>query len=89
MPEITLTVHHEIGLHARPAALFVQTAKQFTSDIKVTHGEREANGKSVLHVLMLGASRDAVITVRAEGEDAGKALAALEELVANNFGEEA
>jgi len=39
MPEITLTVQHEVGLHARPVALSVQTAKQFHCDIKVTHGE--------------------------------------------------
>jgi phosphotransferase system HPr (HPr) family protein len=89
MPEITLTVQHKVGLHARPAALFVQAAKQFTSDIKVTHGEREANAKSILHVLTLGANRGAVITVRAEGGDADQALEALEALVADNFGEDA
>jgi phosphocarrier protein HPr len=88
MPEITLTVHHKVGLHARPAALFVQTAKQFQSDIKVTHGEIEANAKSILGVLTLGANQGAVITIRAEGEDADHALAALAALVEENFGEE-
>jgi len=87
MPEITLTVRHEVGLHARPAALFVQTAKQFNCDIKVTHGEREANAKSILGVLTLGANQGAVITIRAEGEDADQALVALEALVKDNFGE--
>ena len=87
MPEITLTVHHEVGLHARPASQFVQTAKQFASDITVAHGEREANAKSILGVLTLGANQGAVITVRADGEDADQALAALEVLVADNFGE--
>ncbi len=87
MPEITLTVHHEVGLHARPAASFVQTAKQFKSDVHVTHGEREANGKSILQVLTLGANQGAVITIRAVGDDAAEALAALETLVENNFGE--
>ncbi|MCR4406804.1 MAG: HPr family phosphocarrier protein [Anaerolineae bacterium] len=87
MPEITLTVRHEVGLHARPAALFVQTAKQFNCDIKVTHGERQANAKSILGVLTLGANQGAVITIRAEGEDANQALAALEALVEDNFGE--
>ena len=41
MPETTLTVRHKVGLHARPAALFVQTAKKFNSDIRVSHDERE------------------------------------------------
>jgi phosphocarrier protein HPr len=82
-----LTVHHKVGLHARPAALFVQTAKQFNCDIEVTHGEREANAKSILGVLALGAERGAVVTIRAEGEDAEQALAALAALVEENFGE--
>ena len=87
MSEITLTIHHKVGLHARPAALFVQTAKQFNCDVKVTHDEREANAKSILGVLTLGANQGAVITIRAEGEDAEQALAALEALVKDNFGE--
>jgi phosphotransferase system HPr (HPr) family protein len=87
MPETTLTIHHEVGLHARPAALFVQAANQFNCDIKVTHGEREANAKSILGVLTLGAEQGAVITIRAEGEDADQALAELKALVEDNFGE--
>ena len=76
-----------MGLHARPAALFVQTAKRFNCDVKVTHGEREANAKSILGVLTLGANQGAVITIRAEGDDAEQSLAALEALVESNFGE--
>ena len=87
MPEITLTVHNKVGLHARPAAQFVRTAKQFSSDVKVTHGEREANAKSILGVLTLGANQGAVVTICAEGGDAKQALAALEALIENNFGE--
>ena len=87
MPELTLTIQHEVGLHARPAALFIQTAKQFDSNIRVTHGEREANAKSILSMLTLGADQGAVITVHAEGEDAEQALAALKALVEDNFGE--
>ena len=89
MPETTLTVRHKVGLHARPAALFVQTAKKFNSDIRVSHDEREANAKSILTVLTLGAEQGAVITIQAEGEDADEALAALTALVEDNFGEEA
>jgi phosphotransferase system HPr (HPr) family protein len=88
MPEITLTVHHKVGLHARPAALFVQTAKKFKSDITVTYGEREANAKSILKVLTLGVNQGAVITIRAEGEDAEQSLETLEALIKDNFGEE-
>jgi len=87
MPEITLTVKHEVGLHARPAALFVQTAKRFNGDIRVTHGEKEANAKSILSVLALGVDQGAMITIHAEGEDADQALAALDALVENNFRE--
>jgi phosphocarrier protein HPr len=88
MPEITLTVTHEVGLHARPASVFVQTAAKFSSDIEVTHGETTANAKSILAVLTLGAHKDAEIIIKAEGEDAEDALSALQELVLNNFGED-
>jgi phosphotransferase system HPr (HPr) family protein len=87
MSEITLTVRHKVGLHARPAALFVQTAKQFKCDIHVSHDQRQTNAKSILGVLGLGASQGTVITISAEGEDADQALAALEALVKDNFGE--
>ena len=88
MPEITLTVRHKVGLHARPAAVFVRAAKQFRSVIKATHGEREANAKSILSILTLGAEQGAVITLRAEGEDADQALETLAGLINSNFGEE-
>ena len=88
MQEVTLTIQNRVGLHARPAALFVQTAKQFQSDIKVVHGEREANAKSILNVLMLAAGQGAVVTIRAAGEDAHQALTALQLLIQDNFGEE-
>jgi len=87
MPEITLTITHEVGLHARPASMFVQTSAKFTSDIEVTHGETTANAKSILAVLTLGAHKDSEIVIKAEGEDADEALKALEELVLDNFGE--
>ena len=87
MPEITVTVTHEVGLHARPASMFVQTAAKFSSDIEVTHGETTVNAKSILGVLTLGAHKDAEIIIKAEGEDAEDALQALEQLVLDNFGE--
>lgn len=87
MPEIKLEITNEVGLHARPAALFVQTANKFKSTITVKNGDVTANAKSILRVLTLGAGNGAVITVIAEGEDAEQALKALQELLANNFGE--
>ena len=88
MPEIKMTITHEVGLHARPASMFVQTAAKYTSDIEVTHGETTANAKSILAVLTLGAHKDAEIVIKAEGADADEALKALEELVLDNFGED-
>ena len=87
MHEITLVVEHKAGLHARPAALFVQTAKKFKSAILVCKDEREVNAKSILSILTLGANQGAVITIKATGEDEGAAVQALQELVGNNFGE--
>jgi phosphocarrier protein HPr len=87
MRETTLVVEHEVGLHARPAAVFVQTAKKFKSDILVRKDEREVNAKSILSILTLGANQGAVITIKATGEDEEVALKALRELVENNFGE--
>jgi len=85
--DVTLTINHEVGLHARPASLFVQTAAKFTSEIEVTHGEATVNAKSILDILTLGAHKGAEIKISAEGEDAAEALSSLEELVMNNFGE--
>jgi phosphocarrier protein HPr len=86
--EVTLTVRHKVGLHARPAALFVQTAKKFKSEVLVTKDSRQVNAKSILHILTLGAGQGAVVTIRAEGEDEAEAIAALKQLVDDNFGEE-
>ncbi|MGB9775264.1 MAG: HPr family phosphocarrier protein [Anaerolineae bacterium] len=78
MPEIEVTVRHPEGLHARPAARFVQTARRFHSRVRVLYGGREADAKSLLSLLALGVEPEAVITIQAEGEDAEEALAALE-----------
>ncbi|MDX1412752.1 MAG: HPr family phosphocarrier protein [Candidatus Promineifilaceae bacterium] len=87
MPTINVTITHEVGLHARPASLFVKTAGQYNSDIAVSYNGRSANAKSILSVLTLGVHKDAEIEITADGEDADEALAALQELVENNFGE--
>lgn len=87
MPEIQLSITNAVGLHARPASLFVQEANKFKSDITVYLDDSEADAKSILDLLMLGANQGCVITVRAEGPDADAALAALQDLHARNFGE--
>ena len=87
MPEIAVTINHEVGLHARPASMFVKTAAKFSSDVEVTHDEVTANAKSILDVLTLGAHKNAEIIIKAEGDDAEEALKALKELVLDNFGE--
>jgi phosphocarrier protein HPr len=89
MPEIRLEIRNKVGLHARPAALFVQTASKFRSSVTVRLGDLSANAKSILHVLTLGAGQGSVITVSAEGEDAEQALKALQDLNSTNFGEQA
>ena len=86
MAEVTLTVTHKIGLHARPAAEFVKTARQFPCSIKITFGERSVNAKSILNVLSLGVNMGAVITIQADGQGADEAVAALTDLIKSNFG---
>ena len=66
-----------VGLHARPAALFVQQAAAFSSTIRLSCGERTADGKSILGVLQLGASAGSTVEIRAEGEDAEAAAEGL------------
>ena len=87
MPEVILTIQHITGLHARPAAMFVQTANGYRSIIKIQYNEREVNAKSIMGIMTLRASQGAVLTVSAEGEDAAQALDSLRELVESNFGE--
>ena len=88
MQEVTLTIRNKVGLHARPAARFVQTANRFKAKVVAVRDEREANAKSILSVLSLGANQGAVVTVRADGEDEAQAIEAIRLLVEGNFGEE-
>ncbi len=85
--ERQIVVRHEMGLHARPAALFVRTAQRFKADIEVECRGHEADGKSILSVLALGVNQGMSFTIRADGPDATEALDAICELVACNFGE--
>jgi phosphotransferase system HPr (HPr) family protein len=86
--EKTVVITNKVGLHARPATLFVQEAARFQAQIQVQFGEKSANAKSILGVLKLGARQGASLLLRGDGEDAAEALAALVALVERKFGEE-
>jgi len=76
-----IVVKNKQGLHARPAALFVQIANKFDSRITVKRDAEEVNGKSIMGILMLGAEKGSEITIQVEGEDAQVALAELEKIL--------
>ena len=86
--EKKVSIQNKLGLHARPAALFVQTASKYRSEIKVEKAGEEVNGKSILGLMSLAAAHRDVITLKAEGEDAVEAIEGLEGLIESKFGEE-
>jgi len=87
MPERTVQIVNENGLHARPAAEIVKLAAKFKSEITIVKDDLDVNGKSIMGVMMLAAEHGSTITFRAEGPDADLALDALATLVGNKFGE--
>ncbi len=87
MSEVKLVIRNKVGLHARPAVLFVQAAQGFQSDVRVIKDGKEGNAKSFKSVLALAVNQNDEVVVRAEGADADAALAALTKLVEDNFGE--
>jgi phosphocarrier protein len=76
-----MLVRNKQGLHARPAALFVQIANKFDCDITVKKGKIEVNGKSIMGIMMLAAKRGSEIVITARGKDAHKAIEELEGMV--------
>jgi phosphocarrier protein HPr len=85
MQQAKAIIHNEVGLHARPAAQFVRTAKQFTSKVTVTSNAKTVDAKSLVRLLGLAISKDAEIEITAEGDDEKEAVAALLDLIQNNF----
>ena len=81
------TIVNPLGLHARAAARFVRLASQYAATVRVAKGPRELDGKSILGLLLLGASRGTTIIIRTDGPDAEAAAEALVTLVAAGFGE--
>jgi phosphocarrier protein len=87
--ERAVTIVNKLGLHARAAAKLVTTASRFKSDIRIRRDAREVSGKSIMGVMMLAAGIGAKLTLIANGSDEVEALAALEQLIADKFGEDA
>jgi phosphocarrier protein HPr len=91
MVETVIAVNHNVGLHARPASLFVQAAKKFASDItvrNVTSGSKTVNAKSIIGLLGLGVQQGNQIHIQASGADAEAAITTLQGLIESNFYEE-
>lgn len=87
-----IIVRHKVGLHARPAALFVKTASNFTSQITVENVSNKSdpvNAKSILGILASGVQMNDRIRITAEGEDEDEALIALRDLIKRNFNKSA
>ncbi len=76
-----LIVTNKQGLHARPAALFVQIANKYDARITVSRGEEEVNGKSIMGILMLGAEKGSAIFIEADGADAQAAIEELTKII--------
>src|SRR5437588_198253 len=85
---IDTVILNKTGLHARPAATFVDRAKRFQADIKGRHGDAVANGKSLISLLQLGVEHGATVRVSAQGSDAAAALDALQSAIAVGLGDE-
>ncbi|MEM6750061.1 MAG: HPr family phosphocarrier protein [Planctomycetota bacterium] len=86
--EAEITILNRNGLHARPAMQLVDTASQFSSEVRVHKGGQAVDAKSIMQVLMLAATHGAVLKVSADGDDADAAVAAVRALVATRFGED-
>ncbi len=87
MAEQTTKIVNELGLHARAATKLVQLATKFPCDVTLTKDGHEVNGKSIMGVLMLVASKGSSVTVKANGERADECVAAIVKLIEDKFGE--
>jgi len=88
MKEMSVTIVNRLGMHARPAALFVKTADKFKAQIWVRKDDLEVNGKSIMGVMMLAAEPGSSLFLKANGPDEAAALVALAKLVADKFNED-
>jgi phosphocarrier protein HPr len=86
--EATLEIKNRLGLHLRAASSLAQALKPFTASVTLSRGRQQANARSVTSLIMLGAGLGARLKVKAEGEDAEQALAAVKSLFEGRFGED-
>ena len=82
-----IEIINKLGLHARASTKLTQTASQFASEIWIEKNDRRVNAKSIMGVMMLAAAKGATVTIEADGTDEVAAMAALEALIDNFFGE--
>ncbi|HEY1811936.1 MAG TPA: HPr family phosphocarrier protein [Kofleriaceae bacterium] len=90
MPDVveqTVLIQNELGLHARAATKLVQLASKFPCDVTLSKDGHEVNGKSIMGVLMLVASKGTKVTIKAKGERAAEVVAAIVQLINDKFGE--
>ena len=87
MKSLSVTVINKLGMHARASAKFVSLASQFKCDVTLGRNGQQANGKSIMGIMMLAAAKGAEIELCADGKDEKNALESLAELINNRFGE--
>ena len=86
--EKEISIVNRLGLHARPAAMFVRIASRYRSEIWVAKEGEEVNGKSIMGLMMLAAGQGSKLRIRCEGPDADKAIEELEGLISTRFNED-
>src|ERR687894_2692384 len=86
--EKEVTIVNRLGMHARPAAMFVRIASRFRSEIWVEKEGEQINGKSIMGLMMLAAGQGSKLRIRCEGPDAERAIEELEQLIAAKFNED-
>lgn len=82
------SIVNKLGLHARASALFVKTASRYLSDVKLAREGVEVNGKSIMGIMMLAASKGSTVRLTISGNDEVEAMQVVGELIENGFGEE-
>jgi len=88
MLERKLIIQNKLGLHARPAALFVETASKYNAEVTIEKDGLKVNGKSIMSVLMLAAERGSIVILQVTGKDEKESLEALSRLLKGKFNEE-
>lgn len=85
---VSVTIVNELGLHARPATALADVAGRFAASVRIRKGSEEVDGKSIMEIMMLAATRGTVLELICEGEDAEACAAELKALVERGFDEE-